>query len=1644
MLHYRFSNISPPAFSNESANFLHIKAAAVALARTGHRQEDATEYIKGLNDHDRKELFSFAESKLPVGSKGIFDQNYKAQFQNFATRGIYFNIQTAEVVYQDGSLSPIPEDIALHPDFSGIFGSNAPQCSVLQPETNRRRYAIVDVSSDTKFEVACWKPQTSDEFNNTLRRANILPRESVPGIPGLAFSDASDSFSKQVASGVIGIPICCDDGRVSFCGHMFQPYEKGSCGWFSSLLDGIVVTSASWHSMPQPLIWICQSNEESSSNFVPWVIILAESSLEADIGKGSQCFFDANGNLDRKSDMARGFYEVLGNHHWMFIECFALRERGRAISREIVYTSDARLSLADLPESSRPQTEPMKQGREHEAGDLFSGMPVSKSNSEFLGAPDASCEEWKDPGLRSRITLVIKRTRTKQREIVETLVPHSSLRGLIPEILLENFTFWMQRRSSSDATPVKITGELRRDADPHFMGWGQESTIELEINSVGNQAKVWRSRRIRRCTDDGSIVNIDSGNGASSLFVMEALINLQQCSRESTIGQVVHELAHVDNLSHILVWSEEYGTDYSKSSAKIELHKIEMPRAGIFLRFQADDNISKILGGQQQQLGTTVVRVYSEDDDMFLGKSNISDSIAQFLHAIPHGAVFCNRFHQRFLVAPLWEPRPFTIALCPFEGKSRMRKPRRADVKRSLLKRNTTKFQLHIGETFLHSPDTFSSMYLTLLHLVKLDYLSAARAVRSCVTDGNLSDEMKWVLRLIGWTQLEPAGNLNPNAVALRLRIALQCCDGQLQECPWNLDVDYGEYLRKLSHVSPQCILTHVEELILLKQLISCSHRKRSKESCYKKGQEEEEDGCPPLPFPFFCTYLESRLKQLSSKTPELRVNVNVPNQRIGGVEWANFLAENVRDSLAAKKCGPPSQNWKSMHRPGKPLEGEEATGLLMTIRRDFVPREFSSVGFYPLYEVLAGHITFKPVGVTDGHSLASMMLQVVWITATQEFKMKLHRDDTLCVFVLAMMSARGFNDHMLKTQGHNGLLKNLPGYLKAPLGPLSRNAELLCGDGIRTRHPDPKFQRERTFSERLEGAACAVMRNKIRKEDHLLFTSTPTWAGHDNDGDMEISCTKGKFFADHDNDTALTQLFGTSPQFWRNHLKETLGHGELLFKENHTAEVIGGFAKSAGASNCSQSKLEFLSESKVSARTSFCVASEDPVELEENNRASSLDADAILDMMTVIRSVPRLSQFDLGTSGMQITPVLSCVFDEIPTHELIDRSTLQETVCDIPFPEMFTHGAAREFEQKARSKMATDLKGSSSSSKFQLCVIGPDFLAAMYCKSDSSFDRDSSLLFQKAISKLHDLHACLERHRQSTHTRVRQGVKAVNRLLYSFDHTGGDYSKSDLDLFVLKERLARTASLRPEFKFDDVVAICLSTCSFADLSTCNSVLSPELGARLVEATAAVMMHAVRLGHIIRCLSSTIRLIDDLVLFASERICARYPHVNLVDVKDLLISNTFSPVSVQDHLSSILPPSDRLPSSGDQQSSSELNDDHTFSHQSNSDVDDQPTSEQRTFLDRRPSYAIARNRSLRSIVKRQTSFDTSKSKQFSHFEIQLKTIDNSATSLANLLMEGRDYSVSSLLRIRSQVSPSEKDTDCSSAYAFDPRFLAVE
>jgi hypothetical protein len=326
-----------------------------------------------------------------------------------------------------------------------------------------------------------------------------------------------------------------------------------------------------------------------------------------------------------------------------------------------------------------------------------------------------------------------------------------------------------------------------------------------------------------------------------------------------------------------------------------------------------------------------------------------------------------------------------------------------------------------------------------------------------------------------------------------------------------------------------------------------------------------------------------------------------------------------------------------------------------------------------------------------------------------------------------------------------------------------------------------------------------------------------------------------------------------------------------------------------------------------------------------------------------------------------------------------------------------------------------------------QFVDIGPDFLEAMNFKSDPNSMMHSSKLFREFTSKLHKLYASLEKHRKLTHSRVQRGVSAINHLLYSFDESGfrdGSYAMS-----VLTERLMVTASLRPKFKFDDVIAICLSTNSVEDLRSCNSTLTPQICAHLIHCAAAVMLHAVRLGHILRCLHSTVRLIDDFVVFACEQICSMHPKskLKLVDVKNILILNDFYPHLVHPILTDEAPTPTSRKSSDDNQPSVEESLCSQF--------------EPQTPKTPKTPNSTACRWSLRGIQRRQTSVQRT---QHSHIQAILINFENSAAHLAALLTEGRDYSCSFLRRARCLVSDQHVGDDEPQQGSFDPRFLVVE
>ena len=89
---------------------------------------------------------------------------------------------------------------------------------------------------------------------------------------------------------------------------------------------------------------------------------------------------------------------------------------------------------------------------------------------------------------------------------------------------------------------------------------------------------------------------------------------------------------------------------------------------------------------------------------------------------------------------------------------------------RAHVKATHYKLQLHSSNAFLITPSLSASMYLLALRLYKRQYELAARLIPSVLSDVPFVGEESWVKGLFDGITDDP----NPNAVALRLRIALQ------------------------------------------------------------------------------------------------------------------------------------------------------------------------------------------------------------------------------------------------------------------------------------------------------------------------------------------------------------------------------------------------------------------------------------------------------------------------------------------------------------------------------------------------------------------------------------------------------------------------------------------------------------------------------------------------------------------------------------------------------------------------------------------------------------------------------------------------------------------------------------------------------
>ena len=310
--------------------------------------------------------------------------------------------------------------------------------------------------------------------------------------------------------------------------------------------------------------------------------------------------------------------------------------------------------------------------------------------------------------------------------------------------------------------------------------------------------------------------------GAQSINHVETLINVHAAPRDTCIGRLADVLTRMENLSHILAWAQ----GDARPGETTAVTKVEMPR--MQLRFVASY-------GQLASL---------DHDGCFVSDSAVMTSAAlkEQLRILDTSLVLENRQREVFILTPSYGlMRPY-IQACPMSTALIM--DRSHDGWRKHVKATHHKLQLHASGSFLMTQSLSAAMYVLAVRLFKREYALAARLLSSVLSDVPFVNEESWIKNLYARMQDDP----HPDAIAMRLRLALQCND--CNELPpfgggdesavesveeWealqqhradHMRREFDKYIYKWPSVSAACRLTIEQEWQLAKML---NHQKRKK-----------------------------------------------------------------------------------------------------------------------------------------------------------------------------------------------------------------------------------------------------------------------------------------------------------------------------------------------------------------------------------------------------------------------------------------------------------------------------------------------------------------------------------------------------------------------------------------------------------------------------------------------------------------------------------------------------------------------------------------------------------------------------------------------------------------------------------------------
>ena len=800
-------------------------ACELALQETGNRVQEAGMYLRAMTDVLERRASEVQRKQAALADSCIYTDRDEALKCSLQTGDITLHGGTMVKVplpfVQNGSFQSVVQNITTQGLYCTTKGKSEEMESIdvtiagqhyhmvlwqsLKPPSREQIYASTDVtrlddlvkgtstekleeSGDEDQQNPTLKAKTTTRWTNA--RGSFIYTEIGPWqLGGL---DAHAFFPQQT------FPTADRPGLLTHTGatYGFLPLEAlddDLPGWARVFMPSLRVHAEHVYIGQVILCWMRESTSEDAQTVSPELLYYVW------------------------SQTGGAFYEVFAETHpcgypgQRLLSVFRLDQHTRTSQRIQVFTSDYRFCLVDSAVLQKLlQTDghnlPWTLSKRFSAGWLFDGCYTLK------GVQEDSCTE---PSLSVSRDRSAKRCEAEmaQAETLpalehwfkvepehtgqhETFVNSQHLRGLVPAVLLGGFELWQGDDGATRGYAISTDGQKESEQwqKGQTLVMCQEKSTDASdgdditdaTGQVSEEATVGQHRPRSRC----QVYRLPDPTDPDAAATVKpaVLLNPLSAPAKSMLARVAGVLTKIEQLSHMLFWSDSWG----QPGETVSLSEVQLPRLGLAFHAKPEDS----------RLHCTTI------SGLFVSDRNDDPAVQALAKNIQHRILLENQSGELFLLCACIELMRVSVADCPMNTESM---PVFGDF-------GYFTYPVHVAGLYLQCTTRDATLYLLYLRLVSRDYAAATELIGQAFVDAPIAPRedaiLSWVCNLFNDEREKKRSDVHPDATACLLRI-LQLAWSNTWGKIEDIESAYTHYAGVQLSVSASCRLSIEEELEL-------------------------------------------------------------------------------------------------------------------------------------------------------------------------------------------------------------------------------------------------------------------------------------------------------------------------------------------------------------------------------------------------------------------------------------------------------------------------------------------------------------------------------------------------------------------------------------------------------------------------------------------------------------------------------------------------------------------------------------------------------------------------------------------------------------------------------------------------------------